>query len=208
MASPKGPLHVGTFLVGANLSAYTDKITSLGAAEVADLKDIEDAELSGLGMTTIEIRRLRRQATNTLSIWTNPDALPAGQQNEGLTVPAVPVNVSNTDRGSKVFNSAAPQPMTMHQPQQQPQQMMMQRPMMQQPMMQQPMLQQPMLQQPMMGQPMMVQPMMAPGVVVSVSSPSAPPSPNSHKPHTECTCAHSKFAAVASLQAHRQITQC
>eukprot|EP01047_Picozoa_sp_COSAG01_P106796 COSAG01_NODE_35868_length_525_cov_1.640845_1_plen_134_part_10 len=129
MASPKGPLE--TFLVGANLSAYTDKITSLGAAEVADLKDIEDAELSGLGMTTIEIRRLRRQATNALS---SPDALPAGQQNEGLAVPAVPVNVGNTGRGSMVFNSAAPQPMTMHQPQQ----MMQQQPMMQQPMMQQP----------------------------------------------------------------------
>jgi Cys-rich protein (TIGR01571 family) len=57
MASP-----LQAFLAGANLSQYTDQIiTTLGATEVADLSEVDDSDLTAMGMSPVEIRRFRRK---------------------------------------------------------------------------------------------------------------------------------------------------
>jgi hypothetical protein len=181
--SPPATCSLETFLVGARLQGYVGKVTSLGAVEVSDLAHIEDAQLSGLGMTTVEIRRLRRHQTEQQL--PRPDTLSAGQQVEAIEVPAHMGNVEQT---------AAPQPMTMHQPPYQQQAQMMHQPPYQQQqaqmMLQQqqpPMMQQAMMQQAMMQQPTMQQQMVGPTVPVVVGY--VPVSLYQHRdqPHTECT---------------------
>jgi hypothetical protein len=50
------------FLLDAKLSQYTEEITKLGATEVADLAEADDSELKAIGMTPVEVKRLRRKA--------------------------------------------------------------------------------------------------------------------------------------------------
>jgi hypothetical protein len=127
MASP-----LQAFLEGANLSQYTDHITTLGVTEVAHLSDVEDSELLAMGMSTIEIRRLQRKladdtatapATLVVPDWNTSDvesgsigggtAAMAGISNK--PAPAENMYSQQQPGVNAVYNAAvvAPQPMLM-----------------------------------------------------------------------------------------------
>ena len=54
------PANVGQFLQQNNLSQFETALASLGAVDMADLRELQDDELAGAGLKVLEIKRLRR----------------------------------------------------------------------------------------------------------------------------------------------------
>lgn len=50
-----------------NLSPYLGKLKDLGASTAGDLKFIEDADLTGIGMKLLEIRKLKSAAAEVVA---------------------------------------------------------------------------------------------------------------------------------------------
>jgi hypothetical protein len=55
---------LGAFLADAKLSQFHGALVELGVAQPAHLEEADDADLEGIGMKSIEIRRLRRCMAN------------------------------------------------------------------------------------------------------------------------------------------------
>ena len=138
---------LSAFLAGANLSQHEAQLTALGSQVVADLADVEDAELEQLGLKGLEIKRLRRKIEE--------HALGGGE----LVVPdydgAAAAAGATFDMEAKAepVMASAPQAMAMMPQQQDPNQQYQQQPPPQQS--QQPMQYQPQYQQQQPQQQMM-----------------------------------------------------
>lgn len=59
-ASPHSTTGLGQFLAANDLEKFEGALRSLGAVDVADLQELEEADMTELGMKMLEIKRMRR----------------------------------------------------------------------------------------------------------------------------------------------------
>jgi glycerate kinase len=99
-------------LTTANLTSYTSALMTLGVTGPADIADMDDEELTDIGLTKVEVRRLRRELARakvaTMSAVSSP--APAPSQPAPVPAPApapAPPPVVNVTTNNAVSSSTS-----------------------------------------------------------------------------------------------------